>query len=136
MEIHINSEAELPRAAREFLEWLGDRKIVAFDAPMGAGKTTFISEVCRQLGVQDDISSPTFAIVNEYDGTADRIYHFDLYRLDDIEEVRDMGFEDYIDSGSLCLLEWPDIAAHLLPADAATVSIRVNDDNSRTLTCR
>lgn len=126
----------MPRAAREFLEWLGDRKIVAFDAPMGAGKTTFISEVCRQLGVQDDISSPTFAIVNEYDGTADRIYHFDLYRLDDIEEVRDMGFEDYIDSGSLCLLEWPDIAAHLLPADAATVSIRVNDDNSRTLTCR
>lgn len=133
MEILIRQESDLPRAAREFLEWLGDRRIVAFDAPMGAGKTTFISALCRELGVEDDISSPTFAIVNEYTGRDLDIYHFDLYRLEDMEEVRDMGFEDYIDSGDLCLLEWPDIASALLPEDAVRVQIRVNDDDSRTL---
>lgn len=133
MEILIRQESDLPRAAREFLEWLGDRRIVAFDAPMGAGKTTFISALCRELGVEDDISSPTFAIVNEYTGRDLDIYHFDLYRLEDMEEVRDMGFEDYIDSGDLCLLEWPDIANALLPEDAVRVQIRVNDDDSRTL---
>ena len=103
---------------------------------MGAGKTTFISALCAALGVDpEEANSPSFAIANEYrsETTAELIYHFDLYRLESLEEVMDIGFEDYLDSGALCLIEWPEKVADILPDDTVRVNIRVNDDNSRDL---
>ncbi|MDE6428673.1 MAG: tRNA (adenosine(37)-N6)-threonylcarbamoyltransferase complex ATPase subunit type 1 TsaE, partial [Muribaculaceae bacterium] len=103
--------------------------------PMGGGKTTFISEVCRQLGVTDDISSPTFAIVNEYRGAEGRrICHFDCYRIEEDSEAEDMGIEDYFYSGALCLIEWPDVIDPILPTDVVEASLTVNPDGTRTLT--
>lgn len=134
--IKISSLDALPEAAREFINSLGDRTVVTFKGEMGAGKTTFINEVCRQLGVETDAtSSPTFALVNEYrsDTTAELIYHFDLYRLEDFDEALDMGIEDYLDCGALCLIEWPDIIDPILPNDVVEVSLTVEPDGSRTL---
>ena len=135
MEIKINSLEELPRAAKEFIAKMGDNTVFAFTGAMGAGKTTFIAALCRELGVSDDISSPTFAIVNEYrsDTTAELIYHFDCYRLEKPEEAEDMGIEDYFYSGALCLIEWPDRIADFLPDDAVEVSIEELPDGSRLL---
>ncbi len=120
-------------AARQVLAAIGDRTVVAFHGDMGAGKTTLINAISRILGAVDDAtSSPSFSIVNEYVGAVgNTIYHFDLYRLNDIEEAYDMGFEDYIDSGNLCLIEWPDIAESLLPDDAVYISVRELEDGSR-----
>lgn len=120
-------------AARKVLAAIGDKTVVAFHGDMGAGKTTLINAISRILGAVDDAtSSPSFSIVNEYVGAdGNTIYHFDLYRLNDIEEAYDMGFEDYIDSGNLCLIEWPDIAESLLPDDAAHISVRELEDGSR-----
>lgn len=134
--LNIPSLAALPEAAREFINSLGDRTIVTFKGEMGAGKTTFINEVCRQLGVETDAtSSPTFALVNEYrsDTTAELIYHFDLYRLEDLDEAMDMGIEDYLDCGALCLVEWPDVIDPILPTDVVEVTLSVNPDGSRSL---
>lgn len=135
--IEIKTLDALPEAAREFINSLGDRTVVTFKGEMGAGKTTFINEVCRQLGVETDAtSSPTFALVNEYrsDTTAELIYHFDLYRLEDFDEALDMGIEDYLDCGALCLIEWPDIIDPILPNDVVEVSLTVAPDGSRLLT--
>lgn len=123
-------------AARKVLAAIGDRTVVAFHGDMGAGKTTLINAISRILGAVDDAtSSPSFSIVNEYVGAdGNTIYHFDLYRLNDIEEAYDMGFEDYIDSGNLCLIEWPDIAESLLPDDTVHVSVSEMDDGSRQVT--
>ncbi len=123
-------------AARQVLAAIGDRSVVAFHGDMGAGKTTLINAISRHLGAVDDAtSSPSFSIVNEYVGAdGNTIYHFDLYRLNEIEEAYDMGFEDYIDSGNLCLIEWPDIAESLLPDDTVHVSVRELDDGSREVT--
>lgn len=120
-------------AARKVLAAIGDRPVVAFHGDMGAGKTTLINAISRILGAVDDAtSSPSFSIVNEYVGAdGNTIYHFDLYRLNDIEEAYDMGFEDYIESGNLCLIEWPDIAESLLPDDAVHISVRELEDGSR-----
>jgi hydrolase, P-loop family len=120
-------------AARQVLAAIGDRPVVAFHGDMGAGKTTLINAISRILGAVDDAtSSPSFSIVNEYVGAdGNTIYHFDLYRLNDIEEAYDMGFEDYIESGNLCLIEWPDIAESLLPDDAVHISVRELEDGSR-----
>ena len=134
--ITINSLADLPRAAREFVELMDDSTVFAFYGDMGAGKTTFINALCRELGVSEDIAtSPSFSIVNEYrsDTTAELIYHFDLYRLDSLDEALDMGIEDYFDSGALCLLEWPERVEELLPDDTVRVKLFVNDDDSRTI---
>lgn len=134
--ITINSLADLPRAAREFVELMDDSTVFAFYGDMGAGKTTFINALCRELGVSEDIAtSPSFSIVNEYrsDTTAELIYHFDLYRLDNLDEALDMGIEDYFDSGALCLLEWPERVEELLPDDTVRVKLFVNDDDSRTI---
>ncbi len=134
--INIPTLADLPQAAREFVEAMDDSTVFAFYGDMGAGKTTFIGELCRELGVSDDVTnSPSFSIVNEYrsDTTAELIYHFDLYRLDSLDEALDMGIEDYFDSGALCLLEWPERVEELLPDDAVRVKLFVNDDDSRTL---
>lgn len=135
--ITVNSLAELPEAAREFIQTMGDRTVVALHGDMGAGKTTFINALCRELGVETDpTTSPTFALVNEYrsDTTAELIYHFDLYRLESLDEAIDMGVEDYLDCGALCLIEWPDIVDPMLPDDTIDLTITVNPDNSRTLT--
>lgn len=134
--IHINSLAELPAATEKFVEQMGDETVYAFYGEMGAGKTTFINALCRRLGVEDDVAnSPSFAIINEYrsDETAELIYHFDLYRLDSIDEALEIGVEDYFDSGALCLLEWPERIEDILPDDTVKVEIRVNDDHSRDI---
>lgn len=135
--IKIPSVDRLAEAAREFAALMGDETVYAFYGDMGAGKTTFINALCRELGVEDDpTSSPSFAIVNEYrsDTTAELIYHFDLYRLEDIEEALDLGIEDYFDSGALCLLEWPERIEPLLPDDVVKVRITVDSaDDSRSL---
>ena len=133
--IHIAHLADLDRAAREFLEAIGKATLVAFYAPMGAGKTTFTTAVCKELGVQEDaISSPTFAIVNEYRSREGKpIYHFDFYRIEDPREALDIGLYDYLDSGALCLMEWPENIEGLLPEETLKVNICVNPDGSRTL---
>lgn len=135
--IKINSLDNIEEAARQFVETMGDNTVFAFYGEMGAGKTTFINALSRVLGVEDDATgSPSFAIVNEYrsDTTAELIYHFDLYRLESVEEALDLGIEDYFDSGALCLLEWPERIEDILPDDTVKVSINVNDDGTRSLT--
>jgi len=134
-QIHIASLEDLDRAAREFLTAIGNNTLIAFYAPMGAGKTTFTTAVCKALGVEEDaISSPTFAIVNEYRGRGGRpIFHFDFYRMERPEEALDIGLYDYLDSGELCLMEWPENIEGLLPEETLKVKICVNADGSRTL---
>lgn len=134
-QIQIASLEDLERAAREFLEAIGKNTLIAFYAPMGAGKTTFTTAICKALGVQEDaISSPTFAIVNEYRGGAGQpIYHFDFYRIERPEEALDIGLYDYLDSGDLCLMEWPENIEGLLPEETLRIQIAVNPDGSRTV---
>ena len=135
MEIRINSLADINEAAKTFVENMGDGKVFAFYGKMGAGKTTFVKAVCECLGVEDVITSPTFAIVNEYTSatTGDAIYHFDFYRIKKLEEVYDMGYEDYFYGGSLCFLEWPELIEGLLPEDATKVTIEETEDGSRVV---
>lgn len=136
-EFLIPSTEALPEAANEFLELMDDYTVYAFDGEMGAGKTTFINALCRALGVEDDpTGSPTFSIINEYrsDTTAELIYHFDLYRIENLEQAFDIGIEDYLDSGALCLIEWPDRIDDILPDDTVRVKIDVLPDGSRRLT--
>lgn len=133
-EVIIRDTADLDRAAAEFLEKIGDNTLVAFFAPMGAGKTTFTTAICKALGVTDPVGSPTFAIVNEYlraDG--DYMYHFDFYRINRLSEAIDIGLDDYLYSGCLCIMEWPENIEELLPEDTLRVTITVNPDFSRTL---
>lgn len=133
--IVISGLEGLEAAAQEFLGQLGGRSLVAFYAPMGAGKTTFITALCKVLGVQEDaVSSPTFAIVNEYrQGSGDPLYHFDFYRIENIAEALDIGIFEYFDSGALCLMEWPENIEPLLPEDTLKVTISVEPDGSRVL---
>ena len=131
--VEIKGLEDLDRAAREFLQLIGNHTLVAFYAPMGAGKTTFTTAVCKALGVQEDaVSSPTFAIVNEYrGGLGQPIFHFDFYRIERPEEALDIGLYDYLDSGELCLMEWPENIEGLLPEETLKVSISVQPDGSR-----
>lgn len=137
-EIRIKSIEGLPAAAREFAALMGDETVYAFHGEMGAGKTTFIRALVKQLGVDpEEANSPSFSIINEYrsDTTAELIYHFDLYRLESVDEALEIGVEDYFDSGALCLLEWPERIEALLPDDTVVVKITVDPaDNSRLLT--
>jgi len=136
MDILIPDLGSLPAAAKKFVESMGDATVFAFRGEMGAGKTTFINELSRQLGVTEDFtSSPSFALINEYrsDTTAELIYHFDLYRLENLEEAFDIGVTDYFDSGALCFIEWPDRVEEILPDDTVWVDITVNPDGSRLL---
>lgn len=135
MEITIKSLDSIGDAAKAFVENMGNAKVFAFYGKMGAGKTTFIKAVCECLGVEDVITSPTFAIVNEYQSetTGQPIYHFDFYRIKKLDEVYDMGYEDYFYSGSLCFLEWPELIESLLPEDAIKVTINENADGTRTV---
>lgn len=136
MEIRINSLDTIHEAAKNFIKGMGDGKVFAFYGKMGAGKTTFIKALCEVLGVKDVITSPTFAIINEYtDGNDNPIYHFDFYRIKKLEEVYDMGYEDYFYSGNLCLLEWPELVEDVLPENVVKVTIEEQPDGSRLLTC-
>lgn len=126
--------SQLPQAAKSFIDSIGDDRIFLFEGEMGAGKTTFIAEVCRQMGADDDFGSPTFSLVNEYaDSKGNPIYHFDLYRIESPREALDMGVEEYFQSGELCLVEWPDRLGTLVPEEARIVTLTVNPDQSRTL---
>ena len=133
MEITIDSIDNIREAARQFVGNMGDASVFAFYGSMGAGKTTFIKAVCEELGVEDVITSPTFAIVNEYraEETGELIYHFDFYRIKKLEEVYDMGYEDYFYSGALCFIEWPELIEELLPADAVRVWIEETEGGKR-----
>lgn len=133
--IEIKNLAEIDSAARTFLREIGENSLVAFYAPMGAGKTTFTTAICRCLGVENDaISSPTFSIVNEYrTSEGEPVFHFDFYRINKMEEALDIGLYDYLDSGYLCLIEWPENIEDLLPEETLKVNIKVNPDESRTV---
>ena len=133
MELRIDNIDSIREASRQFVAATGENTVFAFYGKMGAGKTTFIKAVCEELGVEDVITSPTFAIVNEYrsDTTGELIYHFDFYRIKKIEEVYDMGYEDYFYSGALCFIEWPELIEELLPEEAVKVTIEENSDGSR-----
>ena len=135
MQIKIDSLDNIRAAAREFVKNMGEGNVYAFYGKMGAGKTTFIKAICEELGVDDVITSPTFSIVNEYrsETTGELIYHFDFYRIKKLEDVYDMGYEDYFYSGALCFLEWPELIEELLPGSAVKVTITQNDDDSRTV---
>ena len=125
-QISFQTEHELKAWIPDFLVWVGDRRTIAFHGDLGSGKTTFVKYLCHGLEVLDRVSSPTFSIVNEYRTQAgDAIYHIDLYRLDSIEEVIDIGIEEYLDSGTWICIEWPELIAHLLPQDTVHVKIEV-----------
>ena len=141
--IAIKSVDNIREAAQQFIQHIGEHRVFAFYGKMGAGKTTFIKAICEELGVEDVITSPTFAIVNEYTISNHKlqtsifklqsIYHFDFYRIKKLEEVYDMGFEDYFYSGALCFIEWPELIEEVLPEDAVKVNITENADGSRTI---
>lgn len=141
-EIRIENLEDIDRAAREFVRAIGPKRHIAFHAPMGAGKTTFIAAICRTLGSEDESSSPTFSLVNEYvvddanatlpaDLAGKPIYHFDFYRIETPEEALDMGLDDYWESGALCLMEWPENVEAFLPEDTVDVDIAEQEDGSR-----
>ncbi len=132
--LSIPSPDRIDDVAGTFLKMAGKRPVIAFSGELGAGKTTFIQAICRQLGVETDVNSPTFALINEYftrEGMS--IYHFDLYRIEDPTELFDMGYEEYFYSGAPCFIEWPEKADHLIPEDALMVKIEVQPDGTRTL---
>lgn len=131
--LEINSLSDLDEVADEILSSLGERSVVLFRGEMGAGKTTLISRIAARMGVEDSVTSPTFALVNQYEGRGGRrIYHFDFYRIDRIEEVYDLGYEEYFYSGDLCLVEWPEKIEELLPDDVMTVRITADTEEERT----
>ena len=136
MKIKIQSLEQIQEAARQFVEAMGDNTVFAFYGKMGAGKTTFIKAVCEVRGVEDVITSPTFAIVNEYrsDLAGELIYHFDFYRIKKLDEVYDMGYEDYFYSGALCFIEWPELIEELRPGNTIKVSIEENEAGEREIT--
>ena len=129
--IEIDSLSELPRVAEAVIEALDGRSVVLLRGGMGAGKTTLVSRIVALLGAEDTVTSPTFALVNQYEGQQCRIYHFDFYRIDSIEEVFDLGYEEYFYSGDLCLVEWPEKIEPLIPDDAMVVRITAGDDEQR-----
>lgn len=134
MELKIDSIDKIQIAAKEFIKQMGDNTVFAFRGEMGAGKTTFIKAICEELGVEDVINSPTFAIVNEYrSNSGELIYHFDFYRIKDESEAFDFGYEDYFFSGSLCFIEWPERIESLLPHDVVNVAIEKNENESRKI---
>ena len=125
---------ELPEIARKLVEQFAEERVFAFYGKMGAGKTTFIQSVCRVLGSDDTVTSPTFALINEYNTQKNgSVFHFDFYRIKNLEEVFDLGYEDYLYSGSYCLIEWPELIEPLLPEKVVRVKIEVEPDGSRKI---
>ena len=133
MEIKFKEE-DIKQAARQFVESMGDNTVYAFYGKMGAGKTTFIKAVCEELGVDDTVTSPTFAIVNEYEAAQGRpIYHFDFYRIKKVSEAYDMGCEEYFYSGHPCFIEWPELIEEVLPEETVNVTIEALPNGERRL---
>lgn len=135
MEIKVRNLSEIDRAAAELVGIMGENRHFAFHGEMGAGKTTFISAICKALGVEDEVTSPTFSIVNEYRSAKleSPVYHFDFYRIESPEETLDLGLDDYFDSQSVCLMEWPENVEDFLPEDVVDVNIESNPDGSRII---
>lgn len=134
MKFEINNLSEIDTVANKFVDIIDNRKVFAFYGEMGAGKTTFIKALCKALGVTETITSPTFAIVNEYQKADDNpIFHFDFYRIKDIDEAYDFGYEDYFYSGHLCFIEWPQLVEPLLPENVVNVLIEIGDNEQRTI---
>ncbi|MFW5656874.1 MAG: tRNA (adenosine(37)-N6)-threonylcarbamoyltransferase complex ATPase subunit type 1 TsaE [Bacteroidota bacterium] len=133
--LEVKSLDDLPEAARKFINYIGQHTVIAFYGKMGAGKTTFIKAVCKELGVTDRVTSPTFALINEYTAmpAGQPVFHFDFYRIKDISEVYDLGYEDYFYSNNFCLVEWPEMIESILPEETLKVTITVNDDESRVI---
>ncbi len=132
MKIAINDLKNIRSAAREFLPEMGDDKVFAFYGSMGAGKTTFIKALCEEMGVTETVTSPTFAIINEYrDREGKTIYHFDFYRIRNLREAFDFGYEDYFYSGNLCFIEWPELVESILPENTVKITIRELENGSR-----
>jgi len=135
MKLEINSLQDIDLAAKQFFNSIGNHRVFAFYGQMGVGKTTFIKAVCKIFGVKDDISSPTFAIVNEYRGSkGEQLFHFDFYRIKNEEEAFDFGYEDYFYSGGFCFIEWPEKVESLLPADCVKVFLCETNNKRRILT--
>ncbi len=134
MQIIIENESGVKQAAKQFIDFMGDNKVFAFQGSMGAGKTTLIKAICQELGVKESVTSPTFAIINEYkDNEGESIYHFDFYRINKLEEAFDFGYEDYFYSGNLCFIEWPEIVESLLPENCVKVTIEEIEKGFRVL---
>ena len=155
MEIKIEKIEDLASAARKFVDEMGENRVFAFYGKMGAGKTTFIKAICEAMGVEDVVTSPTFAIVNEYitpqpplggetdskefpqefplKGVRGSVYHFDFYRIKSLKEAYDIGCEEYFYSGCPCFIEWPELVEELLPEDTVDVRIEVSEDGTRTV---
>ena len=134
MEIRVKSIDGIVEAAKAFVDAMGEKRVFAFYGKMGVGKTTFIKAVCEEMGVENVINSPTFAIVNEYvDGRGEPVYHFDFYRIKKEQEVLDIGYEDYVYSGNVCFMEWPELIEGLLPADVVKVNIEEDEDGGRAI---
>ena len=135
MEITLSSLDDLAKAAESFLKDMQDKRVFAFYGNMGAGKTTFIKALCEAMGVEDEVNSPTFALVNEYyiPKTDRHVYHFDFYRINKEEEVYDIGYEDYFYSDSYCFIEWPELVENLFPEETVRFHIAVHPDKTRTI---
>jgi len=134
MKIVVTDKSRLRDAARHFLRETAGKRIFAFYGEMGSGKTTFIKALCTEMGVTDTVTSPTFTLINEYRRPGDLpVYHFDFYRIKNISEVLDFGIEEYFDSASPCLMEWPELIESLLPPETLRLSITVRDDGSRII---
>lgn len=134
MKIKINNLSDIQTAAKEFIAAMGENTVFAFYGGMGAGKTTFIKAVCEELGVSETITSPTFAIVNEYKNKEGLpIYHFDFYRINKLEEAFDFGYEDYFYSGNLCFIEWPELVEPILPENSVKITIKEQENGSRII---
>ncbi|SMO40538.1 tRNA (adenosine(37)-N6)-threonylcarbamoyltransferase complex ATPase subunit type 1 TsaE [Solitalea koreensis] len=133
MTLTVNQESELLSAAEQLLTFAENERIFIFNGEMGAGKTTFIKTICKALGVKNNVSSPSFALVNEYQSSSAKIYHFDFYRLKNEVEALDMGCEEYFSSGDYCFIEWPSKIPNYLPKQLISVTIEEQTDGSRTI---
>ncbi len=134
MKLEVKSLADLPNVANQLLDFAGNQKVFIFEGDMGAGKTTFIKVFCETLGVKDVVSSPTYSIVNEYESVNGPVYHFDFYRIKDIQEAYDLGYEEYFYGNGICLIEWPERVEELLPDHFIEVEITIIDESQRTIT--
>lgn len=134
MEWIITGIDELEDSARKLLKAAGDRRILAFSGEIGAGKTSLIQRICQQLGVEEKVTSPTFALANVYATTnGDEVYHLDVYRLKDAQEALDMGIEEYLYGDRYCFIEWPGVIEHLLPADTLYIRIELIENSHRKI---
>jgi tRNA threonylcarbamoyladenosine biosynthesis protein TsaE len=132
--LEVDGTGELPKAAKQIIDFAGETRVFLFDALMGAGKTTLIKELCKALGVKDNMSSPTYSLINQYQGNTGPIYHMDLYRAKSPEELMDIGVEEYLDSGNYCFIEWPEHIKGLIPGHYVNISISVGT-TERYLRC-